>query len=198
MKYFLLIIFTISIPILALSLLDADESANSMVAIDKLFKKSLSTITKQSNNKNPKKILRKAIILMSVYNNPQRPLIINKRKDLAKHFLVGIAMGLRINQEISESIAEYKELTDSAKDGSGFDFNDLAHTIYGINFAKTCDKFNEAQADKFIKDINSDKFSITVFCPKNNFPHLLPGKIPLPKTIKKIRLKIKRLIESIS
>lgn len=58
------------------------------------------------------------------------------RHDLALHFLYSIFLELTGEQHVAKKIGEYKELSDSNKDGSGFSFADLTADYAGVEFAK--------------------------------------------------------------
>ncbi len=61
---------------------------------------------------------------------------LNKRTDLAKHFITSLGLHILAEQGISFSIGEAKELIDAIKGGSGFSFADLAADRCGIAFSK--------------------------------------------------------------
>lgn len=64
---------------------------------------------------------------------------LNKRKDLARHFVLSAAMSLYMGDRLTDSVGLLKELDDS-RNGSGFSFYDLAADRAGIRFARQATK----------------------------------------------------------
>ncbi len=64
-------------------------------------------------------------------------LLIRGRRDLTLHFLYSAALEMLASDEISFNIGELKEISDTARGGSGFSFVDLMADRAGIYFART-------------------------------------------------------------
>ncbi|MBU2709863.1 hypothetical protein [Zooshikella harenae] len=64
---------------------------------------------------------------------------LNKRKDLARHFVLSAAMSLYVGDQLTDSVGLLKEMNDS-RNGSGFSFYDLAADRAGIRFARQATK----------------------------------------------------------
>jgi hypothetical protein len=55
----------------------------------------------------------------------RRTVVLNRRNDLAKHFIISAALSANTGGPFADAVGLYKEVSDS-KGGSGFSFNDLA------------------------------------------------------------------------
>ena len=63
-------------------------------------------------------------------------LLLEGRSDLPKHWSLSAAMGAMLGNDISKAMGEWKELSDSLPDGSGFSFADLAADRSGLRMAR--------------------------------------------------------------
>ena len=96
---------------------------------------------------------RAAILILSIYINGEsldkilpvaknwpRPaklisVQLNKRDDLAKHFIVSAALAASAGSPLADAVGVYKEIADS-RGGSGFSFNDIAADRAGTRFGE--------------------------------------------------------------
>ncbi len=58
------------------------------------------------------------------------------REDLAKHWAVSAALTAALGSDISAAMGQWKEVSDSAPQGSGFSFVDLAADRSGVHYAR--------------------------------------------------------------
>ena len=75
---------------------------------------------------------------------PRRGAVLHKRNDLARHFIISVALELLAEQGMSLAIGEFKELMDRGNGGSGYSFVDLAADMSGTEFAKVATHPNTA------------------------------------------------------
>lgn len=106
----------------------------------------------RSRHANPVDEHRAAILVLAFYANGKsletivpaarnwerpapRPVTLDGRADLAKHFIVSAAIAAKVGGQLSEAVGVYKELED-ARDGSGFSFDDIAADRAGTRFGE--------------------------------------------------------------
>jgi len=61
--------------------------------------------------------------------------ILNRRDDFAKHFIVSAALAANASGPLADAVGLYKEIADS-QGGSGFSFNDIAADRAGSRFGE--------------------------------------------------------------
>jgi hypothetical protein len=66
---------------------------------------------------------------------PERPLTLQGRADLAKHWALSAALASVLGEQAANNVGEWKELRDSLPDGTGFSFVDLAADRAGVQTA---------------------------------------------------------------
>ncbi|MXP44586.1 hypothetical protein [Allopontixanthobacter sediminis] len=67
--------------------------------------------------------------------SPRQPIYLHDREDLAKHWVFSAALTSVLGARIAANLGEWKELSDSLPDGSGFSFVDLAADRAGMQAA---------------------------------------------------------------
>lgn len=184
----------------------ADEQADTSTASQKNIDVHIITLIDEyfndseiskTNRKNSKTFLIKTLKKLSDFSDTKK-FVLHEREDLAKHFIVGINMGLTLNDSIARNIAQYKEFSDSRKGGSGFDFNDFAATLYGISLGQMCSNLSEQESNKMLKLMKSGKIKITSFYPENSYPHLEPEKQPEQSTLARFIAEINASADKIT
>jgi hypothetical protein len=144
-----------------------------------------------------KRHLTAAIKAFFVYGPAESALTVHNRNDFAQHFIVGSGMGLIIDDKIAFEIAKAKEELDATEGQSGFDYNDLAVTFFGIRLGATCRYFTESEAGEFMDKIITQKITFDMLCPKPDLPHLKTGILPTKKqeeqAIKAINLASRKI-----
>ncbi len=88
--------------------------------------------------------------------------ILNERQDLVLHFIYSAMIKILANSNISTSIGEIKEISDSAKGGSGFSFPDLLADRAGIHFANRA-LDSSFSAEKLQKNISVSTSELDFF-----------------------------------
>lgn len=76
---------------------------------------------------------------------PKKAVTLNRRRDLALHFLFSASIELLSAKSVSIAVGEFKELMDRAEDGTGYSFVDLAADKAGIAFAIYATEPNSAE-----------------------------------------------------
>lgn len=66
---------------------------------------------------------------------PNQPVQLHGREDLAKHWVFSAALTSVLGARVAANLGEWKELSDSLPDGSGFSFVDLAADRAGMQAA---------------------------------------------------------------
>ena len=64
-----------------------------------------------------------------------RRVLLNRRDDFPKHFIISAALAARAGGPLSDAVGIYKEIQDS-RSGSGFSFNDIAADRAGTRFGE--------------------------------------------------------------
>ena len=118
------------------------------------------TINNYVNRKETKKFL--SLPLATLSTDKRYPTFLYKRIDLAQHFIGSAAITASMNNQISKTVGEEKELSD-AQGGSGFSFVDLAADKAGTRFGEMATSSPES-ARKLQKKI-SDIKDYTDFMP---------------------------------
>jgi hypothetical protein len=67
--------------------------------------------------------------------SPSRPIVLQGREDLAKHWVFSAALTSVLGGKVAANLGEWKELGDSLPNGSGFSFVDLAADRAGMQAA---------------------------------------------------------------
>ena len=106
-----------------------------------------------------KYLYRAPLLSEPTHNIPE--VIVNKRIDLGKHFIVSAALKLLADNGVSDHISELKEILDS-QSASGFSFTDIAANRAGIMFADLLTKekivATRVQQHTLYKNIKLDDF----------------------------------------
>ena len=110
----------------------AYQRSNLENAIDE-NKMAIITINNYVNRKETKKFL--SLPLATLNTDKRYPTFLYKRIDLAQHFIGSAAITASMNDQISKTVGEEKELSD-AQGGSGFSFVDLAADKAGTRFGE--------------------------------------------------------------
>jgi hypothetical protein len=63
-------------------------------------------------------------------------IVLSERTDLAKHWALSAALGAVLGEGAASALGEWKELSDSLPNGSGFSFADLAANRSGLRIAR--------------------------------------------------------------
>ena len=137
----------------------AYQRSNLENAIDE-NKMAIITINNYVNRKETKKFL--SLPLATLSTDKRYPTFLYKRIDLAQHFIGSAAITASMNNQISKTVGEEKELSD-AQGGSGFSFVDLAADKAGTRFGEMATSSPES-ARKLQKKI-SDIKDYTDFMP---------------------------------
>ena len=137
----------------------AYQRSNLENAIDE-NKMAIITINNYVNRKETKKFL--SLPLATLNTDKRYPTFLYKRIDLAQHFIGSAAITASMNNQISKTVGEEKELSD-AQGGSGFSFVDLAADKAGTRFGEMATSSPES-ARKLQKKI-SDIKDYTDFMP---------------------------------
>ncbi len=87
---------------------------------------------------------------------------LNNRRDLALHFIYSAMIKVLANSNISNAIGEIKEISDSAKGGSGFSFPDLLADRAGVQFANKAMDSTET-ATQLQKNVAASRFETDFF-----------------------------------
>ena len=111
------------------------------------------TINNYVNRKETKKFL--SLPLATLSTDKRYPTFLYKRIDLAQHFIGSAAITASMNNQISKTVGEEKELSD-AQGGSGFSFVDLAADKAGTRFGEMATSSPES-ARKLQKKISEIK-----------------------------------------
>ncbi len=77
-----------------------------------------------------------ALPLVTACTNPDQPVVLAGRNDLAKHWAMSAALEASLGGSVAQSLGAFKELSDSLEGGSGFSFVDLAADRSGERFAR--------------------------------------------------------------
>lgn len=77
-----------------------------------------------------------ALPRVSACINPDQPVSLAGRHDLAKHWAMSAALAVSLGGQAAQSLGAFKELSDSLKGGSGFSFVDLTADRSGERFAR--------------------------------------------------------------
>jgi hypothetical protein len=128
-----------------------------------------------------KRHLNAAIKAFFMYGPAKSAITVHNRNDFAQHFIVGSGMGLIVDEKVAFEIAKAKEELDATEGQSGFDYNDLAITVFGIKLGATCRYFTESEAEEFMEKVITKKITFDMLCPKPNLPHLKAGILPTKK-----------------
>lgn len=94
---------------------------------------------------------------------PQPLLTLERRQDLAKHFIVSGALHILAEKGLSFSIGEAKEILDLHSGGSGFSFADIAADLSGIRFTELAIESNKSAA--FLQRYGANALHETDFFP---------------------------------
>ena len=130
----------------------AYQRSNLENAIDE-NKMAIITINNYVNRKETKKFL--SLPLATLNTDKRYPTFLYKRIDLAQHFIGSAAITASMNDQISKTVGEEKELSD-AQGGSGFSFVDLAADKAGTRFGEMATSSPES-ARKLQKKISEIK-----------------------------------------
>ena len=130
----------------------AYQRSNLENAIDE-NKMAIITINNYVNRKETKKFL--SLPLATLNTDKRYPTFLYKRIDLAQHFIGSAAITASMNNQISKTVGEEKELSD-AQGGSGFSFVDLAADKAGTRFGEMATSSPES-ARKLQKKISEIK-----------------------------------------
>jgi hypothetical protein len=130
----------------------AYQRSNLENAIDE-NKMAIITINNYVNRKETKKFL--SLPLATLSTDKRYPTFLYKRIDLAQHFIGSAAITAAMNDQISKTVGEEKELSD-AQGGSGFSFVDLAADKAGTRFGEMATSSPES-ARKLQKKISEIK-----------------------------------------
>jgi len=130
----------------------AYQRSNLENAIDE-NKMAIITINNYVNRKETKKFL--SLPLATLSTDKRYPTFLYKRIDLAQHFIGSAAITASMNNQISKTVGEEKELSD-AQGGSGFSFVDLAADKAGTRFGEMATSSPES-ARKLQKKISEIK-----------------------------------------
>ena len=130
----------------------AYQRSNLENAIDE-NKMAIITINNYVNRKETKKFL--SLPLATLSTDKRYPTFLYKRIDLAQHFIGSAAITASMNDQISKTVGEEKELSD-AQGGSGFSFVDLAADKAGTRFGEMATSSPES-ARKLQKKISEIK-----------------------------------------
>lgn len=98
-----------------------------------------------------------------------------KSHDWAQHFLAGITTHAFGGEALVQHIAQAKEEADSAKSGTGFDYNDLAMTRYGAVVVSTVATLPKEKRLHFQLKFMRERISLTDLILRPQYPHLEPG-----------------------
>lgn len=77
-----------------------------------------------------------ALPLVAACINPDQPVTLAGRSDLAKHWAMSAALEASLGGSVAQSLGVFKELSDSLNGGSGFSFVDLAADRSGERFGR--------------------------------------------------------------
>ena len=130
----------------------AYQRSNLENAIDE-NKMAIITINNYVNRKETKKFL--SLPLATLSTDKRYPTFLYKRIDLTQHFIGSAAITASMNNQISKTVGEEKELSD-AQGGSGFSFVDLAADKAGTRFGEMATSSPES-ARKLQKKISEIK-----------------------------------------
>ena len=89
-----------------------------------------------------------ALPLVTACANPDQPVALAGRNDLAKHWAMSAALEASLGGSFAQSLGAFKELSDSLEGGSGFSFVDLAADRSGERFARAA---TDPQLARFIQ-----------------------------------------------
>lgn len=89
-----------------------------------------------------------ALPLVTACTNPDQPVTLAGRNDLAKHWAMSAALEASLGGSVAQSLGAFKELSDSLEGGSGFSFVDLAADRSGERFARAA---TDPQLARFVQ-----------------------------------------------
>ena len=121
----------------------------------------------------------------------QTHVTLHRRADWARHFCAGIMMG-SLSESLAEAAAEAKEYADLRPGGTGFDYNDLAMSLYGAAFRRELARQDAAQARSMLESMRAGQYDIEAVIPQPRYPHLASGSVPAEGTHRAMLAAIRR------